>query len=170
MSKLLENKQIVHIATEVVILIGITFYFSSKNRNLLNHIEDLSTKIEDLEDLVQKHERIINHLLKVINTSQPPPKPEPQLKQIPKRSIKKPSFKKEEVKVSFKEDVKLKPAPKPVIMDDNFDESSDDSDLDKEIEEELNELIQEEKTNQTSIDSLDENVVEIDVEDGLNES
>ena len=67
MSKLLENKQIIHIATEIVVLIGITFYFSSKNKKLLSHIEDLSQRLEDQEDLIQKHEQIIKQLFNTVN-------------------------------------------------------------------------------------------------------
>ena len=48
MSKILENKQIIHIATEIVALMGIIFYFSSKNKKLLAHIEDLSQKHEKM--------------------------------------------------------------------------------------------------------------------------
>ena len=52
MSKLLENKQIIHIAAEILVLVGITFYFSSKNKKLSEHIEDLSQRLEDQEDLI----------------------------------------------------------------------------------------------------------------------
>jgi hypothetical protein len=54
--KILNNKQIIHIVTEVVVLIGIIFYFSSKNRKLLSHIEDLSQRLEEQEDILQKHD------------------------------------------------------------------------------------------------------------------
>lgn len=67
MSKLLEKKDIIHIATEIVVLIGITFYFSSKNKKLIDHIEDLSKRIEEQEDVVQKHEKIIMQLVQTIN-------------------------------------------------------------------------------------------------------
>ena len=59
MSKILENKQIIHIATEIVALMGIIFYFSSKNKKLLSHIEDLSQRLEEQEDLIQKHEKMM---------------------------------------------------------------------------------------------------------------
>lgn len=55
-AKFLDNKQLVHIASEVVVLLGITFYFSSKNKALLGHIEELSQRIEEQEDKLQKLE------------------------------------------------------------------------------------------------------------------
>lgn len=69
MSKFFENKQIIHIITEIVILIGITLYFSSKNKKLYEHIEDLSQRLEDQEDLIQKHEQIIRQLVQRLNSS-----------------------------------------------------------------------------------------------------
>ena len=69
MSKLLENKQIIHIAAEILVLVGITFYFSSKNKKLSEHIEDLSQRLEDQEDLIQKHEQIIRQLVQRMNST-----------------------------------------------------------------------------------------------------
>ena len=73
MSKLLENKQIIHIATEIVILISITIYFSSKNKKLLGYIEDLSSRVEQQEEIIQKHEIIIRQLAKSLNNTQNQP-------------------------------------------------------------------------------------------------
>lgn len=55
-SKFLENKQMIHIASEVVVLMGLTFYFSSKNKKLMGHIEELAQKVEAQEDQIQKLE------------------------------------------------------------------------------------------------------------------
>jgi hypothetical protein len=66
MSKILDNKQIVHIAAEVVVLLGITFFFSQKNKKIMNHINDLSQRIEDQEDIIQKYEQIISNLSKKV--------------------------------------------------------------------------------------------------------
>mgnify|MGYP000583589285 CR=1 FL=1 len=141
MSKLLENKQIIHIATEIVVLIGLTFYFSSKNKKLMEHIEDLSQRLEDQEDLIQKHEQIIRQLVQAVNTNQQPPSsPTPQPKPKSKKS---------------KRD-RTAPIPVTVHFNDNevieetivtqVEESSgDDSDLDNEIAEELQELQQQQE-------------------------
>ena len=71
MSKLFENKQqIIHIATELIALIAITFYFSQKNKKLMNHIEDLAQRIEEQEDIIQKHEKLIQKMLTTIQSQQ----------------------------------------------------------------------------------------------------
>jgi hypothetical protein len=74
MSALLQNKQIAHVATEIVVLLGITFYFSSKNKKLLEHIEDLSQRLEDQEDSIQKHDQIIKQLVQIVNNINVQPK------------------------------------------------------------------------------------------------
>lgn len=160
MSKLLENKQIVHIATEIVVLIGITFYFSSKNKKLLGHIEDLSQRLEDQEDMIQKHEQIIKQLVQVINNKSPGPKsahvspkhnqPSQQQRHSPSnrkhRRHRSEEHKRESTQKSHKKH--LSPPPQHIYEDDEQvyekinDEvsSEDDSELDAEIAEELNEL------------------------------
>ena len=67
MSKLIENKQMLHIASEVVVLVGLTFFFSQKNKKLMGHIEDLAQRVEEQEDLLQKHEQIIKKLVDTLN-------------------------------------------------------------------------------------------------------
>jgi hypothetical protein len=67
MSKLVENKQLIHIVSEVVVLFGLTYYFSQKNKKLLEHIEDLAQRVEDQEDIIQKHDKIIQQLMNVLN-------------------------------------------------------------------------------------------------------
>ena len=52
--KLFDNKQqMIHIASEVVALLGISFYFSSKNATLQKHIEALSSHIEDQDSRIE---------------------------------------------------------------------------------------------------------------------
>jgi hypothetical protein len=63
MSTLLEKKNIIHIVTEIVVIVAITFYFSAKHKKLLNHIENLSKRLEEQEDLIQKHDKIITQLI-----------------------------------------------------------------------------------------------------------
>ena len=154
MSKLLENKQIIHIATEVVVLIGLTFYFSSKNKKLMEHIEDLSQRLEDQEDLIQKHEQIIRQLVQAVNKQNG--NQSHQSKLHPKKS-KKPKM--SNFNQSSHSQITRPPMNQPVTVnfDDNEDivehvephvepqielveSSEDDSDLDGEIAEELQEL------------------------------
>lgn len=86
MSKFLENKQLVHIASEVVILLGLTFYFNQQNKKLKGYIEDLVQRVEEQEDLLQKHEQIIRKLVEHINQMPvvpPQAAPVPQQQQTP---------------------------------------------------------------------------------------
>lgn len=67
----MENKQqMIHIASEVVVLLGLTFYFNKKNKKIMEHIEDLAQRIEEQEDLLQKHEQVIKKLVNFINAQQ----------------------------------------------------------------------------------------------------
>lgn len=145
MSKLLANKQIIHIITEIVVLIGITFYFSSKNKKLSSHIEDISQRLEDQEDLIQKHEQIIRQLVQAINSQNGTPKQSPHIQSTlgPKKG-------RPERGRSRKSKKTMSPPPPPVQsfedneeIDENEEYSSEnDSDLDNEIAEEIAELQQ----------------------------
>lgn len=74
----MENKQMIHIASEVIALVGLTFYFNQKNKKLMGHIEDLAQRIEDQEEIIQKHEQMIQQLANVINSMKiSPVQPEP---------------------------------------------------------------------------------------------
>ena len=107
----------------------------------MEHIEDLSQRLEDQEDLIQKHEQIIRQLVQAVNTNQQPPSsPTPQPKPKSKKS---------------KRD-RTAPIPVTVHFNDNevieetivrqVEESSgNDSDLDNEIAEELQELQQQQE-------------------------
>ena len=150
MLKLLENKQIIHIATEIVALIGIIFYFSSKNKKLLEHIEDLSQRLEDQEDLIQKHEQIIRQLVQAVNTHGSQPKqvsPKTKVKFIKKRKNQKDTSKRpvDHPNIIFNDDEEVEETYKtrePRVEVIENESSDDDSELDKEIAEELQELHQ----------------------------
>lgn len=70
MSKLLDNKQLIHIASEIVVLVGLTFHFSKKNKLLLSHIEDVAQRLEEQDDIIQKHEQHIQRLANAIQQLQ----------------------------------------------------------------------------------------------------
>ena len=67
----MENKQMVHIASEIVVLLGLTFYFNQKHKKLMSHIEDLAQRVEEQEDMLQKHEQVIQKLVAYINQVPP---------------------------------------------------------------------------------------------------
>lgn len=65
----LENKELIHIVAEVVLFFGLVFYFSSQNKKLEKHIEDISTCLEEqttkcteLEEKLKKTEGRLNQL------------------------------------------------------------------------------------------------------------
>jgi hypothetical protein len=65
---MLQNKQqATHVISEIVVLLGLIYYFSKKNRKLLLYIEDLSTRIEKQEDIIQKHDQILTKVVGYIN-------------------------------------------------------------------------------------------------------
>ena len=157
----------IHIASEIVVVIGLTFYFNQKNKKLMGHIQDLSQRIEEQEDLLQKHAEIIKKLSDKQHQSEfkekqrqsdyyqlSPPLPLPQQVQIKnKKEIKpksiltkpvltKPVLSKPEPKLTFKEEEqprKLRFPPK--YEEEHEEEDEEDTDLDAELEEELKELV-----------------------------
>lgn len=186
MSKLLENKQLVHITSEIVVLLGLTFYFNQQNKKLMGHIEDLVQRIEDQEDLLQKHEEVIKKLVEYVNQQQtaktqpvhtpPTPQVTPQvtqqvMSQVTPQSIKSASKSKNVDKLPKKVE---KPSKQPVVhaqqkevvdrrvsfTEEQFnDDSQSDSDLDAEIAQELSEL--------SEADNDDEEIEEFENDSGL---
>ena len=164
MSKIFENKQLIHIASEVVILVALVYYFNQKNRKLLNIVEDLAQRVEEQEDLIQKHEEIIKKMVEQINklSSISPPQPSyytPQPLSQPKRT--KPPPLQPPQKQSSKKSVRhIEPPVQPPVKQtrspaqvsfskpqhtveetyDNYDDEEENSDLDAELAEELSEL------------------------------
>jgi len=130
----------VHIISEVVVLVGLTFYFNQKNKKLMAHIEDLAQRVEEQEDLLQKHDRIIKQVVdhigkqqQVIQQNVVSTRPNNKLKTASLKKVSKPVLVKETqpIRVHFaqKED-----------SDSDSDYDSE-SDLDAELAEELNDLI-----------------------------
>lgn len=50
MSKITENKQLLHIIGESIVIFGVCYYFSSKIKVLHNYIDELTNKIEEYEE------------------------------------------------------------------------------------------------------------------------
>lgn len=143
---ILEKPQIIHIISEVVVFIGITLYFSQKNKKLMNHINDLMQRLEDQEDIIQKHEQIINKLSNIVSElCQQPPSliniikhegsnsgvlhPQPSnIEEIPK-AIKNPTNR-----------IISTPMVEEIINNDSEEELEDEINLDNELAEELKDL------------------------------
>jgi cell division protein FtsB len=56
------NKDMIRIAVEVIVFIGICYYFNAKNTKTLKHIEDLSQRIEEQEDENEKMRNTVHEM------------------------------------------------------------------------------------------------------------
>ena len=122
------NKQMmIHIASEITVVLCLSFYFNQKNKKLLAHIEDLAHRVEEQEDILQKHESLIRELVKQINLQS-----KTTIKEEPDVVIKEePDV--EEIEFSFAGD------NPPVIVDELSDVTSED--LNTELADELKDLV-----------------------------
>ena len=66
MTRLIENNQIIHIAAELLVLVGLIVWMTHKNKQLLNHIEQLHHKQEEQDRLLQGHDSAIQQLMMVM--------------------------------------------------------------------------------------------------------
>lgn len=144
-SKLLDNKQLVHIGAEVVVFAGLTFYFSKKNAKLMGHIAELSQRLEEQEDHINKLETAINNIGTLLQN-----RVMPALTGRPVNSVTPVRSTTDKKKVRKGKKVKKKNSPtaenmarvdqleqvEQVVEDDRFD----DDELDAEIREELDDL------------------------------
>jgi hypothetical protein len=148
MSKLLENKQLIHIAAEIILFVGVTFYFSSKTRKLQQHIDDLSQKLEEQQDTIQKHEQIIRQLIDTVRKIQQPINTH-VVNQPINRINKNNNKRNKDVKFNAPPPLQQLQQQQTVEIQEREESSSEeeDSDLDAELENELNDL-----NNDSSID------------------
>jgi endonuclease III len=93
-TNMMENKQqMIHIIAEIVLMIAIVFYFNQKHKKVLSLVEDLAQRVEEQEDLLQKHEEVIKKLVEGFNVLQTeqykthPPQAMPQ-QTMPKKPLK----------------------------------------------------------------------------------
>ena len=161
-SRILDNKQLIHIASEVVVITGLVFYFSSKNRKLMEHIEELAQKVEEQEDHIQKLEQGMHRLSEIVSRLVPSNMPLPPVNNLYKNNVKQ-NPNKQHSKQFSKAHAKHSKSPKnqqqksqqlskemkdgqPVLINEpkldkpNIEETEHESDLDNEIRQELDEL------------------------------
>jgi hypothetical protein len=67
MTKILDTKQIIHIVSEIVVLIGMAFWFSQSNKKLKSYVDNLERRLDAQEETIKRHE---HHLAKIIETMQ----------------------------------------------------------------------------------------------------
>ena len=144
MNSLKQNSQMVHIISEVVVMIAITFWMAQKNRQLSQRIELLLHRVEEhelrhreLQEKVSKMEKIISQLLGQPRSvpvsarrSEAPQRPVKQPQQVQRaQPVKQPA---QQVHV---QEPSPQPRPQPVVQP-----PPDDDLLDLELENELMEL------------------------------
>lgn len=64
---LLQKPQMIHIIAEIVVFISLAIYFSQKNKKIMGHMNDLLQRLEEQEDIIHKHEKMIVKLSNTIS-------------------------------------------------------------------------------------------------------
>ena len=132
---MLENKsQLIHIASEAVVFAGIIVYFSQKNRRLMTYIEELAKRIEEQDDILQKHALQLEYLTKSVEGSSG--RSRQSVKQKVPTSVAATLFK----IVSPPPERMPPPHQQSAAIQEIVDEDEDGSNLDEEISDELKEL------------------------------
>lgn len=177
----LTNPLVLHIASEVVVLLGLTLYFSSKNRALANHINGLQHRLEEqesqigaLKQTVQQMSMAIGQLsqqlaqlnVQISQTAVPEPKKEDSRSKRPvmhKSAMKRPSeshtksVKRPQMPLVVPREPRSAPAPvhapqRPVVV-----QVLEESDEEPEVHAEPNLSVQQEPMTETNIPSDIEN-------------
>lgn len=63
-----ENKEVIRLVIECVVLVGVFYYFNKKISNLSKHIEEISQKLELQDDLIEKQNLTITELSLNLNS------------------------------------------------------------------------------------------------------
>jgi hypothetical protein len=56
-ASLLENKELIIVAVQVCLLLAICYYFYNKNTKIMKYLEEITAKIENLEDLIESNDK-----------------------------------------------------------------------------------------------------------------
>jgi len=152
----MDNKQLIHVACEGLLIGGISLYFSKQMKQMKKEVEELKAAVSKNQGANEKRFEVILNFLDNINGGFMPPqqpqqtqKVQPSLKQVPKKSILK----------------KAEPLPKKTVVKKvEIKAAEEDEDELKEIEEERKMLFQEEE------DSKECNEESCDIEEHEEES
>lgn len=146
LNRLLENKQLVHIGTEVVVLLGITMYFSSKNKQLIQHIENLDKRLEEQQQHIQILESNVVALANLVKELKGDVPQRQKERKAERRVVSQPTLRRRRVshipKPQIVEDFHLEDVEE-VSEEDQSDHSQHSElteDLDAELQEELEEM------------------------------
>ena len=134
---LLENKTLlIHVTCEVVVLGVLIFWVHRRTSNLWEQIEDMSQRLEDQEDKIQNHERIIKEMINMLNSQRVPPAQQSVVKQTKPPHRKPPARKLQKVEEPV-EDIEEN-LLEMNIEEDDFEETE--SEMDDALKDELAEL------------------------------
>lgn len=64
----LNTSNLIHIVAEVVTLLAITTYFLHQNRKMTELIDSLTERLEEQEEKIEKHDKVISGILKTLKT------------------------------------------------------------------------------------------------------
>lgn len=137
LNNLLQNQKLFHIVSEFLILIVLIYYYNQKYKKMLSYIEDLVQRVEEQEEIIQKHDQILKSLVsqqlqkiqqptqvQVTNTQQPT--------QVQVTTTQQPQSKTKKI---------IKKVEQPKIEEIEEEQKTDlESNLDMELHDELNEL------------------------------
>jgi hypothetical protein len=73
----LNTSNLIHIVAEVVTLLAITTYFLHQNRKMNDLIDSLTERLEEQEEKIEKHDKVISDILKTLKSNDKPT-PSPQ--------------------------------------------------------------------------------------------
>ena len=63
----LNTSNIIHIVVETITLVAITTYFMQQNKKMMEHIDNLNEKLEEQDEKLLKHDKLISDILKKQN-------------------------------------------------------------------------------------------------------
>ena len=141
MNNLLSGNKILimHVVSEIIVLVAMVFYFSRQNRKLQTYIEDLAQRIEDQEDHIKKMDKMLRDVVNHINQQKSMHQQKSMYQQnkvsVPKKILVRKVKKKREKPTTITQKI--------IKIDEGkeeFSDSDNDSDLDAEIAEELKDL------------------------------
>lgn len=54
------KEKAIHIISEIIVLVGLFIYFSNKNKNIINYIENINKRLDDQEKMINKLMILLN--------------------------------------------------------------------------------------------------------------
>ena len=81
------SKESIRTIIEIVVLIGLCYYFNKKHAKTFKHLEEMSQRLEDQEDMIEKQNAAIKELSEKVETLM-----QKQVRQPPQQQLDPPQF------------------------------------------------------------------------------